>query len=119
MATCHLPVEGRQGRRRGLRDSLGIMRVLPYAARPTYAGFWRMCQTACLDQTRLPDAVNSPAFCSLRQTSLRLQRIAPNPREDSLDHSYLLGIRLKSGLPSALANRDVPVSEWSTGHDIQ
>src|SRR5271157_2178596 len=36
-----------------------------------------MCQTACLDQTRLPDAVKSPAFCSLRQTSLRLQRSRP------------------------------------------
>src|SRR5208337_3715447 len=45
--------------------------------------------------------------------------IAPNPREDSLDDSCLLSIWLKSGLPSALANGDVPVSKWSAGHDIQ
>src|SRR5271166_2196543 len=45
--------------------------------------------------------------------------IAPDPGEDSRDDSCLLSIRLKSGLASALANRDVPVSEWSTGHDIQ
>jgi hypothetical protein len=36
-----------------------------------------MCQTACLDQTRRPDAVNLLAFCSLRQTSFRLQRSRP------------------------------------------
>src|SRR5208283_5378750 len=36
-----------------------------------------MCQTACLDQTRFPDAVDSPAFCSLRQTSFRLERSRP------------------------------------------
>src|SRR5271165_4842183 len=36
-----------------------------------------MCQTACLDQTRLPEAVNSPAFCSRRQTSFKLQRSRP------------------------------------------
>ena len=44
--------------------------------------------------------------------------IAPNPGEDSLDDMCLLSIRLKSGFASALANRDIPVSEWSTGHDI-
>src|SRR5271165_6329664 len=33
-----------------------------------------MCQTACLDQTGPPVAVNSPAFWSRRQVSFRLQR---------------------------------------------
>src|SRR5271165_4626878 len=45
--------------------------------------------------------------------------IACDPGEDSLDDSRLLSIRLKSGLASACANRDIPVSEWSTGRDIQ
>jgi len=45
--------------------------------------------------------------------------IASYPGEDSLDDSCLLNIGLKPSPASALANRDVPISEWSTGHDIQ
>ena len=36
-----------------------------------------------------------------------------------MNDACLLRIRLKSGLPSALADRDVPVSKWRARHDIQ
>src|SRR6516165_9670536 len=59
--------------------------------------------------------------CLLQPTTdfVQTTAIAPDPGEDLPNHMFLFRIRLKLGLAASFPDRYVPVSEWSTRHDIQ